>query len=117
MKICYIVYEVGGDSWEYYEHPLKVFLSKENAENYVKSNSKEITESSLSISPEEFQIALDIAFDEFPGDTKTSFPELILKTGKFPEWSLEELSKTDEYERRRENNWIGLDIIEVELCQ
>lgn len=117
MKICYIVYEFGGDSWEYYEHPLKVFLSKENAEKYVELNSKEIQESSLSISQEEFQMALEIALDDFPGDTETSFPELILKTGKFPEWSLEELIRTNEFIRRKENHWDGLSIGEIELCQ
>ena len=117
MKTGYIVSEFGGDTWEYYERPLKVFLSKENAEKYIELNSKEIKESSLSISQEEFHMALEIALDAFPWDTKTSFPELILKTGKFPEWSLEELIKTEKFIEREQNHWIGLKIEEIELCQ
>lgn len=117
MKTCYIVYEFGGDPWEYYEYPLKVFLSKENAEKYKELNSKEIKKSSLSISPEEFNMALEIALNDFPWDTKTPFPELILRTGKFPEWSLEELTKTNEFIEREQKHWIGLRIEEIELCQ
>lgn len=113
MKTCYIVYEIG----ENYESPIKVFLSKENAEKYIKLEFRDIPESSLSISQEAFQMALEFAWNYFPEDTKTSFPELILKTGKFPEWSLEELSKTNEYLRRKENKLIGLRIEEIELCQ
>ena len=48
---------------------------------------------------------------------KTPFPELILKTGKFPEWSLEELIKTEKFIEREQNHWIGLKIEEIELCQ
>lgn len=117
MKTCYIVYEFGGDSWEYTETPIKVFLSKENAENYIELNSKEILESSLLISEEDFETALEVALNTFPSDTKTPFPELILKTNKFPEWSLEELRKTNEFLRRKENRFIGIGIKEIELCQ
>ena len=113
MKTCYIVSEYGGDYGEYYETPIKVFLSEENAKKYIESHQ----EIEISISPEEFQKALKIAWNDFPEDTNTPFPELIIKTDKFPEWSLEELSKTDEYLRRKEDNWMGFIIKEIELCQ
>ena len=117
MKTCFIVSEYGGEQWEYYEFPVKVFLSKENAENFIKTESTEITKDSLSISPESFQMAVEIALDDFPDDKTTSLPELICMTGKFPEWSLEDLKVTDKYLRRKENNWVGFRIEEVEICQ
>lgn len=117
MKTCYIVSELIGGSWEYYEIPQKVFLSKENANKYIESESIEITEESLSISVDQFQDALKEAWDEFPDDKQTSFPELIVKTGKHPEWKLEDLKMTDKFIRRSEDHWVGFSIKEIELCQ
>lgn len=117
MKTCYIVYEIEGDHYENYEVPRVVFLSKENANKYIEEHSKEILESSLSISQEEFLMASEIAFNIFPEDRITPWSELILKTGNFPEWSLEELRKTEEFIKRQDNHYLGLKITEVELCQ
>lgn len=113
---CFIVSEFGGDFGEQWETPLKVFLSKEKANEYINSIN-DISEDSLHISQEQYQMAIEIALDDFPDDKKTPLPELILKTGKFPEWSLEDLNLTEEYIRRKEYHWIGFRIDEIELCQ
>lgn len=118
-NICYLVCEIGGDTGEYYEIPVKVFLNKSNADDFIKEKSKVITKESLLIDPSEYQEALEFAWDKFPESSYNDipFPELIHMTGNYPNWSLEELSRTEEFIRREEKKWFGYITYNLELCQ
>lgn len=114
-KLCYIVFEFGGGSYEYYDLPKKVFLSKEKADEFIKEMSSDNYLPKIDVN--DYLKAMETSMVEFPDDIKTPVPELIVKTGKYPEWSLEDLRETEDFIQRQEYSHIGYYIEEVELCQ
>ena len=116
--ICYLVSEYGddgnGDSWT---NNLRVFLDKNKALIFKKEK-ESLTEKSLTIGLEEFGLLVETVMEKEPENLDITFPELIIKYyPEEPRYTLEELQKTEELQKRIDNLWEGIKIEEIELCQ
>ena len=116
-KTCYLVSEYGGELSNPWTENLKVFIDKDKAMEFIKEK-ESLTEESLTIGLEEFNLLIQEVMDKEPENLGISFPELIIKY--FPEeprYTLEELQKTEEIQKRIDNLWEGVTFETLELCQ
>lgn len=112
-KKCYLVSEYG-DRWEdFWTKNLRVFLDKNEALKFKKEKESLVKEN-LTVKLEEFEELVQKVMCKEPKCINISFSELINKY--YPEYNLEELQKTEEFQERIHNRWEGITIEELELC-
>ena len=108
-KICYVASEFGGSLEDKWEKVLCVFLDKNKANEFKKS--QESLHSSISL--EEYEL-----LSETIDPSEVDIPKGIIEKYKDePRYTLEELRKTEELRRRKDWDWQGILIEEIELCQ
>ena len=116
-KTCYLVSEYGGEWSNPWTENLKVFIDKDKAMEFIKEK-ESLTEESLTIGLEEFNLLIQEVMDKEPENLGISFPELIIKYfPDAPRYTLEELQKTEEIQKRIDNLWEGITFETLELCQ
>lgn len=116
-KTCYLVSEYGGELSNPWTENLKVFIDKDKAMEFIKEK-ESLTEESLTIGLEEFNLLIQEVMDKEPENLGISFPELIIKYfPDEPRYTLEELQKTEEIQKRIDNLWEGVTFETLELCQ
>ena len=104
-KTCYLVSEYGGEWSNPWTENLKVFIDKDKAMEFIKEK-ESLTEESLTIGLEEFNLLIQEVMDKEP----EYFPDE-------PRYTLEELQKTEEIQKRIDNLWEGITFETLELCQ
>lgn len=108
-KICYVASEFGGSLENNWGKVLCVFLDKNKANEFKKS--QELLHSSISL--EEYEL-----LSETIDPSEIDIPKGIMEIYKDePRYTLEELRKTEELRRRKDWDWQGILIEEIELCQ
>ena len=108
-KICYVASEFGGSLEDKWEKVLCVFLDKNKANEFKKSQESLCS----SISLEEYEL-----LSETIDPSEVDIPKGIIEKYKDePRYTLEELRKTEELRRREDWDWQGILIEEIELCQ